>query len=443
MTEHQTGQRRRTWRVVTLTLVVTLTGAGVVAARAVADAETLAAPGAVSASSSSRPALTWRPCPEDATAECTTLPVPVDWDRPHGPTIDLALARRRATDSADRIGSLVVNFGGPAQSSVDDIIAGDYFSDELTRRFDIVGFDARGVGRSHPVRCSRDLVDQAPPWLPTSQTDFNRLVAYNQRLRDDCRKHTGVLFDHVDTVSGVHDLEAIRIALGESELTYYGLSYGTLLGQQYAERYPARVRAIALDSNEDHSLGTRSLLETSAVSAQESFDQFVAWCDRDKTCVLHGQDIPALWSDLLTRAAHGELPFPPDPSRPLRPEELIGFTITAFLGPDWPVLAETLAALDRGEPPAALAKAEERAAGADLVDFPERAIRCADWSLPVGDYDELTKHLRATAKLAPDMRLPAAEVSHVTDCLGEPTRGACRDLRGTWVAVPHLSPAWW
>jgi pimeloyl-ACP methyl ester carboxylesterase len=392
-----------------LAVMVTLAGAGVVIGQRVADAGTVGG----------APAIAWAPCPEDGTVECATLRVPVDWGRPGGAAIDLALARRPATDPSARIGSLVVNFGGPDLSSVDDLLAGDYFSDRLTRRFDIVAFDARGVGRSHPVRCSRELVELAPPFLPASQAEFDRLVDYNLRLRKDCRRHTGPLYDHVDTLSVVRDVEAIRAALGERKLSFYGLSYGTLIGQQYAEEYPHRVRALALDSVLDHSLGTGALLETAAVSAQESFDEFVAWCGRDPSCLLQGRDVRALWSDLLARAGRGELPFPPDPSRPLRPEELIGFATTAFLGPDWPVLAEIMLALDAGE--AAEASTEDVPAGTDLVEFPERAIRCADFALPVDGYEALAGHLRRTARLAPDMRIPAVELAHVTDCLGAPS----------------------
>src|SRR5881392_1096412 len=96
--------------------------------------------------------VAWAPCAEDATAECGTLAVPVDWAHPRGDKIDIALARRKATDPAARIGSLLVNPGGPGGSGVDFVLfAPGFFSDELRRHFDLVGFDPRGVARSHPV----------------------------------------------------------------------------------------------------------------------------------------------------------------------------------------------------------------------------------------------------------------------------------------------------
>lgn len=108
--------------------------------------------------------------------------------------------------------------------------------------------------------------------VPANQRDFDARVDDNRRLCADCRTRTGPLFDHVDTLSGVRDLDAIRAALGEDTLTFRGRSYGTLLGAQYAER----VRALVLDSVTDHSVGTRANMATQAAATQDSFEEFVA-----------------------------------------------------------------------------------------------------------------------------------------------------------------------
>lgn len=251
--------------------------------------------------------LLWRPCAEDVTAQCATLRLPVDWSRPHGPAFDLAVSRRPATDASKRVGSLLVVPGGPGGSGVDFVLAGHgYFSAAIHQTFDLVGFDPRGVGRSHPVLCSTELIAQLPD-LPTNQAEFGQRLAFNRRLRDDCRRRTGPLFDHVDTLSVVRDMDAIRAALGEGRLTYYGRSYSTLFGEQYAERYPNRVRALALDSTIDHSLGTRDFLMTQAATTQDSFDEFVRWCSGTARCALAGRDVRAVWSGLLARAARNEL----------------------------------------------------------------------------------------------------------------------------------------
>ncbi|HWH01617.1 MAG TPA: alpha/beta hydrolase [Pilimelia sp.] len=405
-----------------------------------------------------RPAgVVWRPCPEDPTAQCGTITVPVDWSRPYGGTVDVALARRRATDPAARIGSLLVNPGGPGGSGVDFALFGaDYFSPEVTRRFDLVGFDPRGVGRSHPVRCSLDLLFQAPSPDLRSQADFTAMVRYNRRLGADCRRHTGPLFDHVDTLSTVRDLDAIRAALGERALTYYGISYGTLIGQQYAQLFPHRVRALALDSNMDHSLGTRDFLRTTTITAQDSFTEFVKGCQRDRRCALAGRDIRALWHDLLRRADRGQLKNPFDPSYLVTSWDLINTAFAAGYGPDWFALAELLVWVDTGRvpgptagertralarrmlvrpgPPAAAAAPRpsaptgpapvSRSAEPDLVENAFPAVFCSDWRLPARDYREYAGYQREMARLAPDVRYTAIGVASFAACLGWPARVA-------------------
>ncbi|GAA4621272.1 hypothetical protein GCM10023196_008510 [Actinoallomurus vinaceus] len=181
-------------------------------------------------------------------AECATLSVPVDWAHPDGPTFGLALARRTATGPGVPVGALVFGPGGPGDSGVDRVVTGiDRFSPEIRRRFDIVSFDPRGVGRSSPVTCSPDLLARRPSPKIEDQAAFEATLAYNRRLRADCRARTGPVFDHLDTAQTVRDLDAVRTALGEAKLTFHGSSYGTMLGAQYAETYPRRVRAMVLE----------------------------------------------------------------------------------------------------------------------------------------------------------------------------------------------------
>ncbi|MET8039405.1 alpha/beta hydrolase [Micromonospora sp. NPDC005215] len=384
-----------------------------------------------------RPAIDWQPCDEDAPAEdapveeapaeCGSLSLPVDWNRPQGERFDLALARRVAKP-ATREGALVFGPGGPGDSGVDRVVNGSSrFSADLRRRFDIVSFDPRGTGGSHPVVCARELLARQPQ-LIADQAQFDATLAGNALLRADCRTRTGPLYDHVDTTSAARDLDAVRAALGERQLTFHGSSYGTLLGQRYAELYPDRVRAMVLEAAMDHSVGTRAFLDSQARTAQGAFDEFVGWCDRSSACALHGRDLRTIWAGLRARAERGVLTDPKRPGVPLTPFELARLTHKEFYDTArWPGLAGWLAAMDATAAPAtalptdarAALPADTRATGDAVATYPF-AVFCQDWSLPVRDYREYAAHLRRAAQLAPDLRYPPALFALVT-CLGTPT----------------------
>ncbi|MEV4760893.1 alpha/beta hydrolase [Micromonospora sp. NPDC049559] len=383
--------------------------------------------------------IDWQPCPErpdDPSVRCGDLQVPVDWARPERGTFPLAVAKRAATDPAARIGPLLINPGGPGASGVDAALGADtYFSPEILRRFDVIGFDPRGVARSDAVVCSVSLLAQQPFPVPADQAEYEALVAYNKRLAADCRGHSGPLFDHVDTVSVARDMDAIRAALGERQISYYGVSYGTLIGQIYAERFPDRVRALVVDSNMDHSLSTGGFLRTEAVGLEDSFGQFVAWCDRDASCALHGQDVAAFYDRLMARADAGTL-VDPDSGAKLTWLDLSDRALGAFYGPNWSGLAADLAALDggavgagtgeraarpapvTGTARAGAARAAASAAdGAELVGYP-LAVFCEDWSLPIGSHAEFSRYLDMSRAVAPHLRASPMAVGVTAGCLG-------------------------
>ncbi|TDD46988.1 alpha/beta hydrolase [Kribbella antibiotica] len=327
-------------------------------------------------------------------SECATLQLPVDWRSPNGPTFGLEIARRTGKHST---GVLIFGPGGPGDSGVDRIKTGiARFSPELQDRFDIVSFDPRGIARSNPVKCTTSLYAAMPSPLVRNQAEFGALADYNRRLADDCRRHTGPLYDHVDTWQTVRDVDAIRRALGAAQITFHGGSYGTPLGAQYAETYPHRVRAMVLESVLDHSLATpRQFLDPQAASIQDSFDEFVNWCDRTTTCALHGQDVRARWADVLARSGN---------------KFNASFVVFRMLyGPQWNALATTL---QRGVIPTPPPPTGE------LVSY-TFAPFCQDWSLRIGtyrEYDALLKHL---ARANPDMPYPG-QLMAISACLGLP-----------------------
>ncbi|WP_329026966.1 alpha/beta fold hydrolase [Streptomyces sp. NBC_00690] len=368
--------------------------------------------------------IDWKPCASDTAAECGSLRLPVDWARPTGEKFDLALARRKATDPDRRVGVLLVNPGGPGEQGVEFVRnkATAHFSADIQKRFDVIGFDPRGVGRSQPVRCSRGLLAQQPSVYPRNQAEFAELVSYNRALRQDCRRHSGPVFDHADTLSVVRDMDAIRRALGEKKINYFGHSYGTLIGQQYAEQFGDRIRAMALTANMDHSLGARDFIVSSAATAEDSFHQFVQWCDRTRSCALHGRNVTVVWDALLAKADRGEVRDPQSPHRGLTAHEITQYAFRAFYGPDWERLASYVAGLDAQEPRALrLPQPDARPGATEPTDpTPFHAVFCQDWRIRAKDYREYAKLTDAELRAAPHMRGSPRMHTAIAGCIGWP-----------------------
>ncbi|GAA3586518.1 alpha/beta hydrolase [Amycolatopsis ultiminotia] len=357
--------------------------------------------------------IDWKPCPAASGVDCASLTVPLDWDHPGNGTIQLALARRKATDPAHRIGSVLMDPGGPGGAGAGEVQNGWSLSPKITTRFDTVGFDPRGVGQSTAVRCGLDEISADDPQVPKDAAEFRQLISYDRALGTSCARNTGPLAEHVDTASVVHDMDAIRAALGESKLTYYGVSYGSLMGQQYAETYPDRVRALVLDSNMDHSIGTTwEFLRTETQAVQELFDQFTAWCGRSTSCALHGQDVHAVMAELYSRAEQGKLGTPDDRLDPLA---LVGLITQNFYGPTWDALAKSMVELRDGKP-------AEAAFGTGEISVPSAfgSVFCSDWRLPVTSFPQLEGYRRALAAVSPDLHFSQLGWGAATGCAGWP-----------------------
>ncbi|MFI6729140.1 alpha/beta hydrolase [Streptomyces sp. R-74717] len=372
-------------------------------------------------------AIDWKPCPQDAAAECGTLRLPVDWARPSGERFGLAVARRKATDPDRRVGVLLVNPGGPGDSGTDFAVrrAKSHFSAEVQEKFDIVGFDPRGVGSSQPVKCSQKLWDQRPSAYPRNQAEFDRLAEFNRTLRRDCRRHSGPVFDHADTLSVVRDMDAIRRALGEKKINYFGHSYGTLIGEQYAEQYGDRIRTMALTANIDHSLGVREFLVSSAATAEDSFRQFVKWCESTSSCALHGRDVTAVWDDLLARADRGEIHDPESPDQVLTANVVAREAFKKYYGPDWDELAIYVAELDAQGPkerrqPQQPQPETSQGAEQQTREEPFHAVFCQDWRFRPKDYREFASLSKAELRAAPHMRGTPRVHEAVAGCVGWP-----------------------
>ena len=200
------------------------------------------------------------------------------------------------------------------------------------------------------------------------------------------------------------------------QLSFHGSSYGTLLGAQYAETYPHRVRAMVLESVFDHSSRRPASSSTNRrLPVQDSFDEFVKWCDAATTCALHGRDIHALWADLLARAGRGEIP---DPRRPQSRRRRSSCSFAVFRLLYEPAMGRArprlLKKLETSQPPTEQPPVPTGLQSNTLAPF------CQDFSLPVRNYREFAGYLQRLARNNPDMQLPGAADGRVTSCLGLP-----------------------
>jgi pimeloyl-ACP methyl ester carboxylesterase len=201
-----------------------------------------------------QPKISWNSCYSDlGPFQCGTVGVPLDYDGSDGGAISIALVRLPASDPAHRIGSLFLNPGGPGGSGVDfTLFAGPFlYTDEVRARFDLVGFDPRGIARSTALRCFGNPKQWGPYFTPFAfpSTPAEEQVWMNSDLYLDanCARRGGRIADHMSTANVVRDLDVLRQAVGDSKLTYAGYSYGTMIGQTYANMFPGNVRAIIID----------------------------------------------------------------------------------------------------------------------------------------------------------------------------------------------------
>ena len=184
---------------------------------------------------------------DEAGAQCAEATVPLDYHRPRGRTITVALSRLRATDPAGRIGALVVNLGGPGIPVLASVPLARQAMGAAGARFDLIGMDPRFAGRSTPLDCGWPA-----SWIPRSagadRASFDRMVALERDLARRCAQRHGDLLPYASTVNTARDMDVVRAALGESRLSFLGYSYGTYLGALYTQLFPHRAGRVVLDS---------------------------------------------------------------------------------------------------------------------------------------------------------------------------------------------------
>lgn len=259
----------------------------------------MAAPGDASTTAYGQPPV-WGTCTDwvDAsripTAQCGTVSVPTDWRDPTNPQgVQVELAVIRIPASGQKIGTLMVNPGGPGASAVDTVagMGGALAETELGRRFDLVGFDPRGVGHSTPqLRCRTDAEFDAyrrEPMADYSPAGVAHIEDLYRQLAQQCLDRMGAPFlANVGTASTARDMDVVRAALGETQINYLGYSYGTELGSAYADLFGARIRTMVLDGAIDPSVDpvTKSIRQMAGF--QKAFDAYAMDCAKAADCPL-------------------------------------------------------------------------------------------------------------------------------------------------------------
>jgi pimeloyl-ACP methyl ester carboxylesterase len=265
------------------------------------------------------PPVAWAACGPGL--ECASVPAPLDWRDPGGPTITLAVIRHLASRPGQRIGSLFFNPGGPGDSGVAAVAERGDALDALTGgRFDVVGWDLRGSAASAPVLCFADAGERASFWqglpVPTTRAEQRRYLAKTVALAERCGARNGELLAHIATADTARDLDHLRRLVGDRRLSYLGESYGTLIGQTYANLFPHRVRAMALDGVVDAvaaTASTEAVLANASADTDRVFGEFLRLCEAagPDRCALAGHGpVAARVGRLLAELRRKPIPVP-------------------------------------------------------------------------------------------------------------------------------------
>jgi pimeloyl-ACP methyl ester carboxylesterase len=223
--------------------------------------------------------LAWSKCGPN---QCATLRVPIDYTKPDGGTLKLAVLRVPAKDPSNRVGSLVVNPGGPGGSGVGYAGAADFIVTKPVRAaYDIVGFDPRGVGSSSPIKCLDDreldtFLGSDP--TPDNSSEEQQFAQWAKGFAEKCKANGGPMLGHVSTIEAAKDMDILRAALGETKLDYLGKSYGTFLGATYADLFPTKVGKFVLDGAIDPNLTSSQVNEGQAVGFETATRAYVKDC---------------------------------------------------------------------------------------------------------------------------------------------------------------------
>ncbi|MBL8775406.1 MAG: alpha/beta fold hydrolase [Acidimicrobiales bacterium] len=312
--------------------------------------------------------------------ECGTVTVPLDHSDPDGDTIDVEVARVPAANPDERIGVLLTNPGGPGASGIEFALA-QPFPQEVLDRFDIIGWDPRGVGGTEGLTCGENVdafLDIDPE--PDSNREQRQLDEAARAVADECEQTDGELLPFVGTRDVVQDMDAIREALGEEQISYAGYSYGTALGLGYLEEFPDRVRAMVLDGVVDPTQDLTGFLLAQGQAIEEQVNALLDGCADDPSCPL--DDAGAAFDRVAAQLDEEPLPGGDGEVGPSELQTGAVYATYGFEGNDAELLWQALADAEDGDGDAIAALAQQYY---DLSSYtPYAAVECVDSEVPQG-----------------------------------------------------------
>jgi len=335
--------------------------------------------------------LSWSSCSD--TFECTYLQVPIDYSNLNEGRFQLRVVRLKAVDQRGKIGSLVINPGGPGASGVDYALNAEYiFGPPLLEKYDIVGFDPRGVGASAPIRCltnSQTDAVLAADSKPDNQKELDLLVKEMHQYVDRCESKTKNIL-HYSTADSARDMDLLRSALGEKKLNYLGVSYGTYLGTLYADFFPNKVGRMVLDGAVSPIVNSTDQDLTQAIGFDTALDAFITNCYTKADCILQHPVAAARLQFISLFGDAAKKPLSSSKGRAVTESLVVLGTATALYdrATGWPQLRAALKQAQTGDGTNFLALADEYAQRNSDGTYSSNetdaqfVIDCLDWKGP-------------------------------------------------------------
>jgi pimeloyl-ACP methyl ester carboxylesterase len=379
------------------------------------------------------PKLGWYKCYQ--IAECATTMLPLDYNQPNGAKTEIAILRIKAKNQSRKIGSLFLNPGGPGGSATEfALFAPQFLSESLLQRFDIVGVDPRGIGASANVRCFKSVKDQTAVLdllnvpFPVTRAEEQRYVTGSKLFGKACSTTGRPLSGSMSTAEVARDMDVMRRAVGDKKLNYLGFSYGSALGQYYANMFPDRFRALVVDGVLDPTAwvgNTRQIIDDrlhSSDGAYQALIEILERCDKagEKFCVFAAGD-PVKNFETITRELR---------AKPLELPDGQGGTVLVTYAVFVSAILGSLYGTDAGPAVTAIAAEVWAALNADSTAALTKRVQAAQATKRGYDFPYENGFEASSSVICTDGRHPA-------DAGSWPAATARRDQR-----APYFGRAW-